>query len=151
MYELCTTPVIKRIKLIQLPLLLLVLGLSFPAQAGLCDYEGVPRLADTIERQSRSDPDFSHCRDIVHVAYFKWESITCGIELSAADVEDRETTLENWGLGSPPDQDDAQELIYTQVLDMALAGESAEKTQQMALKACRELELREKNGEMISW
>ncbi len=148
MYELNTTPAIK---LIQLPLLLLVVGLSFPAQAEVCDYEDVPRLADTIERQPRTDPNFSYCWDIVNLAYFKWENITCGIELTSGDVVDREITLENWGLSSPPDQDNAQDLIYTQVLDMAIAGESGEKTQQMALKACRELELREKNGENIFW
>ncbi|MCF6264588.1 MAG: hypothetical protein L3J24_13515 [Xanthomonadales bacterium] len=146
MNELNTAPVIK---LIQLPLLLLVVGLSFPAQAAFCDYEGVPRLADTIERQPRSDPNFSHCRDIVHLAYLKWENITCSTELNAA--ADREITLDNWGLDSPPDRHDAQALIYTEVLDMALAGESAEKTQQTALKTCRELERREKGGERISW
>jgi len=156
MYEVCTTPVIKRIKQIQLPLLLLVLGFSFPAQAAVCDHGSAPRLTDTIERPSRADPDFSPCWEIVNLAYIKWENIACNMELEkiTGDVElrvDRETTLENWGLHSPPDQDDAQEVIYTKVLDMTLAGESSEKTQQMALKTCRELELREKGGEWISW
>ncbi len=140
-----STPMLKKSSLT----LLLLLILPLTAQAEFCKQGRLPNLADTMKRVDMLDPDFSWCRSHVNMAFLIWAGIGCSRDLNA--LEDKTDKLDALGLNPPHDPHSASDVIHVLAVDMAYAGESLENTQQAALKACHQLEEREKRGEVIHW
>ncbi|MCF6226935.1 MAG: hypothetical protein L3J22_11635 [Xanthomonadales bacterium] len=136
---------LKKLKLALLWLLILPLT----AQAEFCEQGRLPNLADTMKTVDILDADFSYCKSHVNMAFLIWAGIGCSKDLNI--LEDKAKKLNALGLNPPHNPHSASDVIDVRVVDMAYAGESLEKTQQAALKACRRLEAREKRGEVIHW
>lgn len=134
-------------KTLRFALLLLALTMPLSVQAGTCDPP--PDLLSPGMDILRADGKPNHCRHYVNMAFIHWRNITCykkwGVEQS------KDEYLEVNGVDSRPDREDASDIVDNKSIDMAYAGESLEATQRGALKVCRELERREKNGAHIRW
>lgn len=162
-------------KMTYTPLILLALVWPLSAHAGFCHYEDVPNLIDTIEIVPFPVPKFilgltaeeyeamgkeheirmkeyrdnSRYRTFVSLSFIVWMNIDCHRQIDVSISKEKK--LEELGVRTPRDRNNADDVIIGKVVDMAYAGSGVEEIQKMAQNAVRQFLIRENRGERIRW